>query len=123
MPRLRRDELDDVDELLHRWGDWARSRVGDGIGWNPRTPLGRVIEEGAMVPQVSRTVSVSDIVEAIEGAVVRAPSRIRDVTIVHYCRHAHEPMQVQAKRLGTSRQGLHAEIRVAQAYVLGAIAG
>jgi hypothetical protein len=39
-----------VDELLARWGAWARGRVGVDLGLNPRTPLGRLIEEGAMVP-------------------------------------------------------------------------
>lgn len=61
--------------------------------------------------------------EAVERVYVAAPDRIKEVAREYYCTHRNDPMEVLARRLGTSRSALYTEIRIVQAYFAGALFG
>lgn len=116
-------ELLVAERWLDAWGLWARSRVA--LGLPSISVLGRIERQGPMAasqPGANLT-PAHEQAEAVERVYVAAPARIKEIAREYYCTHRNDPMEVLARRLGTSRTGLYAEIRVVQAYFAGALFG
>lgn len=97
------DEVpDEVEYRLQRWGKLARGRF-EHLGFNERSVIARMMEEGAGAAQESDWASqhLPDDCCETDKAVARLPHRYKRAIRLHYMTEL--PTEVKAKILHTSR--------------------
>lgn len=105
-------DLQPVDRVLTRWGNYERNNP------TPIHPLEkiRLLHDGAVF---SGPVPEQEWIVLVDGVVTKAPQLIGALLRVWYCRN--DPVAVKANRLGISRAQIYIEWRSALRYVQGAL--
>lgn len=94
MSRPLKNGMAHVDIALEQWASWGKQGVG--IGWPPMTLLAKVIEQGfAGAAQPGPVPEMSELVQAVERAVLRLDARERKVLTKYYVHW--QPIEVSAR--------------------------
>lgn len=121
MSRPIAKDLAYVDALLEQWAQWGKSGLS-ALAWPAMTLLARVIEQGfSGAAQPGPLPEMSELVEAVERAILRLDARHRQVVVKHYV--YWQPIEVSADYCGVSAgqftQMLHRARRRIADYIEG----